>query len=119
MRPGVTTPKKVEVEIEAASAVALVTLPNTDPAATCAKLENGKSPVTSEVRSTDVPRVVVIVGEEPMTVNEVHEAPEEHEAVPVATPKTPAPPLETRRLLDAGWLVVASPTHVNAPVPLL
>ena len=39
-------------------------------------------------------------------------AEEPADTVPVAIPNTPAPPLETNRLLDAGWEVVASPAHV-------
>ncbi len=39
--------------------------------------------------------------------------------VEVATPYTPAPPFETRRLLEAGWLVVARPVQVREPpVPI-
>ena len=71
--------------------------------------------VSSEM-SIAVPSVDVIEGATPpTTVNEVQETPVVQEAVEVPTPNTPAPPLLTSRLLDAGWVVVASPTQVNAP----
>ena len=41
-----------DVETEVASAVEPVMLPRMEFAATCARFENGKSPVTSAVRST-------------------------------------------------------------------
>lgn len=52
---------------------------------------------------------------EPICTNEPVSG-EDAESVEVATAYTPAPPLETRRLLDAGWEVVASPAHVRLGV---
>jgi hypothetical protein len=51
--PGVPTPKSVEVATDLASPVEPVGLPRSEAAATCARLENGRSPVTSAVRSTE------------------------------------------------------------------
>ncbi len=50
--PGVPTPKSVEVATERASPVEPVGFPRSDAAETCAKFPNGRSPVTSRVRST-------------------------------------------------------------------
>jgi hypothetical protein len=40
---------------------------------------------------------------------EVMEIPEPTEIVEVETPKTPAPPLETKSCAEVGWLEVARP----------
>jgi len=53
------------------------------------------------------------MGEEPRMVKEEQEVPPEQEAVVVATPYTPAPPSETKRLEEDGWLVVARPVYTT------
>ena len=62
-----------------------------------------------------VPRVMAPPPER--TVCAVHESGAVHVSDEVATPYTPAAPFETRRLLDAGWLVVARPQYVHVPLP--
>lgn len=59
------------------------------------------------------PEPVMVIGLEPSVVNWVQVTLPEHVTVVVATPNTPAPPLETRRLELAGWDVVASPTQLT------
>ena len=55
----------------------------------------------------------MVTGDEPRILNPVHDVPPLHDAVVVATPNTPAPPLDTSRLLDAGCVVVERPVHVT------
>src|SRR3989344_8376795 len=52
------------------------------------------------------------MGDAPRTVKEVQETEPPQEAEVVATPYTPAAPFDTRRLLEDGWEVVASPVQV-------
>ena len=54
----------------------------------------------------------MVIGEAPRTVKEVQETEPPQEAEVVATPYTPAAPFDTRRLLEDGWEVVASPVQV-------
>jgi hypothetical protein len=61
----------------------------------------------------------MVIGEEPSTVKPVHDTVPEHVAEVVAAPYTPAAPFDTRRLLELGCEVVASPENENAPVELL
>src|SRR3989344_3633101 len=53
-----------------------------------------------------------VMGDAPRTVKEVQETEPPQEAEVVATPYTPAAPFDTRRLLEDGWEVVASPVQV-------
>ena len=52
-----------------------------------------------------------VMGDAPRTVKEVQETEPPQEAEVVATPYTPAAPFDTRRLLEDGWEVVASPVQ--------
>ena len=75
--------------------------------------------LVSPEMSTEVPRVEVIEDAAPRAEKLVQDTPSVQETVVVPTPYTPAPPFETRRLLEAGWEVVARPVKSNTPAVYL
>src|SRR3989344_3962769 len=78
-----------------------------------------KTPAVCEVVVLQVPPVppppvtLMVTGVEPSVVNVLQDAEPEQVTEVVATPYTPAPPLETRRFEEEGWLVVARPVYVT------